>query len=80
MFIREHDPAALPVYIRPSVRELWDRARKTLESLGAAVEEVGFPIVTNFEKFPEGVESPKDAYYTPRYNNAIDMVQLMAYT
>lgn len=80
IYIGEHDPAALPVHTAPSVRELWDKARKTLESLGATVEEVDFPIVTNFEKFSESVESPKDAYYTPRYNNTIDMVQLMAYT
>ncbi|TLD20090.1 amidase signature enzyme [Venturia nashicola] len=80
MYIGKEDPAALPVHTASSVCALWNRARKTLESLGATVEEVDFPIVTNFEKLPEGVESPKDAYYTPRYNNAIDMVQLMAYT
>jgi amidase len=80
MYIGEYDPAALPVYTAPSVRALWDKARETLESLGATIEEVDFPVVTNFEKFPEGVVPPKDAYYTPRYNNAIDMVQLMVYT
>ncbi|KAF6787911.1 amidase [Colletotrichum musicola] len=49
MYIGEEDNAAQPVWVNPVVRKLWDQARLTLESLGATVEEVGFPLVTNYE-------------------------------
>ncbi|KAL2808604.1 amidase signature domain-containing protein [Aspergillus granulosus] len=49
MYIGKDDPAAQPIWVSPQVRQLWDRARETLESLGAVIEEVGFPLVTNFE-------------------------------
>lgn len=52
MLIGEDDPAAQPVFLRDSVRDLWDEARLTLESLGATVEEVYFPLVTNHEVPP----------------------------
>jgi Asp-tRNA(Asn)/Glu-tRNA(Gln) amidotransferase A subunit family amidase len=55
MYIGEFDPSAQPVWTSPEVRHLWDNARKTLEDLGATVEEVGFPLVTNFETAPESV-------------------------
>ncbi|KAH7025195.1 amidase signature domain-containing protein [Microdochium trichocladiopsis] len=55
MYIGEDDPAAQPVYVRPSVCALWDEARKTLESLGATVEEVDFPLITNSESEPASV-------------------------
>ena len=79
MYIGEHDPAALPVHIRPSVRALWDSARKTLESCGATVVETNFPIVTNLESVSSGPK-PTTPYFTPIHKNSIDMVQLMAYT
>ncbi|KAH8889074.1 amidase signature enzyme [Thozetella sp. PMI_491] len=55
MYIGETDPDAQPVYIRPSVRVLWESTRKTLESLGATVAKVGFPLVTNYELKPDSV-------------------------
>lgn len=79
MYIGENDPAALPVALRPTVRELWDKARVTLESLGATVVEVDFPIVTNLET-PASGEKPTTPYFTPSHKNEIDMVQMMAYT
>lgn len=79
MYIGEHDPAALPVHIRPSVRALWDQARKTLEACGATVIETDFPIVTNLESTAAG-SKPSTPYFTPVHKNDIDMVQLMAYT
>ncbi|KAF7189402.1 Glutamyl-tRNA(Gln) amidotransferase subunit A [Pseudocercospora fuligena] len=79
MYIGGDDPAALPVALRPSVKELWEKARKTLESLGAIVVETDFPIVTNLEKPPSG-EKPTTPYFTPAHKNEIDMVQMMAYT
>ncbi|KAH6874076.1 amidase signature domain-containing protein [Thelonectria olida] len=68
MFIGELDPAAQPVYIRETVRELWDNARITLESLGAVVKEVDFPLVTNHEVPPVAVEVDTD-YPLPSYFN-----------
>ncbi|KAH6961837.1 amidase signature domain-containing protein [Ilyonectria sp. MPI-CAGE-AT-0026] len=68
MFIGEYDPAAQPVYIRETVRELWDNARITLESLGAVVKEVDFPLVANHEVPPVSVEVDTD-YPLPSYFN-----------
>lgn len=80
MYIGEDDPEALPVHVSPSVRKLWDQARKTLESLGATVEEVDFPIVTNLEKPLPGEENPKTPYFPPVCREEFDMVQFLAYT
>ncbi|KAL2822246.1 amidase signature domain-containing protein [Aspergillus cavernicola] len=67
MYIGEKDPAAQPVYLRPSIRSLYERARLTLESLGAIVEEVDFPLVTNHEVAPRSnavdSEYPLPAYF-----------------
>ncbi|RSL78460.1 hypothetical protein CEP51_008171 [Fusarium floridanum] len=55
MYINGHDPAAQPVWVNPTVMKLWKESRRTLESLGATVEEVDFPIVTEFESKPASV-------------------------
>ncbi|KAL4935862.1 amidase signature domain-containing protein [Aspergillus oleicola] len=68
MFIGEEDPAAQPVYLRPSVRKLYDQARITLESLGARVHEVDFPLVTNHE-VPPTVNEVNSEYPLPSYFN-----------
>lgn len=80
MYIGEDDPEALPVHTSPSVRKLWDKARATLESLGATVEEVDFPIVTNLENPLPGQEKPKDPYFPPVFRDELNMVQFSAYT
>lgn len=80
MYIGEDDPEALPVHTSPSVRKLWDKARATLESLGATVEEVDFPIVNNLEKPLPGQEKPKDPCFPPVFRDEMDMVQFSAYT
>lgn len=49
MYIGKHDPKAVPNWVSPAVLQLWDEARRTLESLGATVEEVDFPVVTETE-------------------------------
>ncbi|KAL4886211.1 amidase signature domain-containing protein [Aspergillus karnatakaensis] len=49
MYIGEHDPSAQPTWVNPAIRTLWSQAKATLESLGATVLEVDFPLVTNFE-------------------------------
>ncbi|KAF2131386.1 amidase signature enzyme [Dothidotthia symphoricarpi CBS 119687] len=79
MFIGEHDPAAVPVYIRDSVRELWNDARATLESLGATVQEVDFPAVTNYDVPPiqneVGTKWPIPSYFNgssgPNYTEIV---------
>ncbi|KAM5359493.1 hypothetical protein ACJZ2D_014428 [Fusarium nematophilum] len=68
MFIGGKDPAAQPVYIRPSVVDLWHEARTTLEYLGAVVEEVDFPLVTNHEVTARANEVNSD-YPLPAYFN-----------
>ncbi|KAM0544195.1 hypothetical protein ACHAPJ_011946 [Fusarium lateritium] len=68
MFLGKKDPAAQPVYIRPSVIDLWEEARTTLEYLGATVEEVEFPLVTNFEVASSQNEVNSD-YPLPAYFN-----------
>lgn len=68
MFIGEEDSAAQPVFLRPSVRDLWDEARVTLEALGATVEEVNFPLVTNHEVSPV-VNEVNSSYPLPSYFN-----------
>jgi Asp-tRNA(Asn)/Glu-tRNA(Gln) amidotransferase A subunit family amidase len=50
MYIGGHDPEAIPVHTRKSVIGLWKNVKAILESLGATVEKVDFPVVTNFEK------------------------------
>ncbi|KAF4958409.1 hypothetical protein FSARC_11026 [Fusarium sarcochroum] len=68
MFLGEKDAASQPVYIRPSVIDLWEQARTTLEYLGATIEEVDFPLVTNFEVAPSQNEVNSD-YPLPAYFN-----------
>lgn len=80
MYIGEEDPEALPVHVSPAVRKLWDKTRKTLEALGATVQEVDFPIVTNLEKPRPGEEKPKDPYFPSVFRDELDMVQFLAYT
>ncbi|CAN8102821.1 unnamed protein product [Discula destructiva] len=81
MYIGEEDPEALPVYTSPAIRKLWDKARATLESLGAAVVEVDFPIVTNDDKPRPGDEKSSDSPYPPPiFRDELDMAQFSAYT
>jgi Asp-tRNA(Asn)/Glu-tRNA(Gln) amidotransferase A subunit family amidase len=49
MYIGKLDPAAQPVWTCEAVRHLWAGAASTLRSLGAVVEEVDFPLITNYE-------------------------------
>lgn len=77
MYIGGHDPGAIPVHTRKSVIDLWKNAKKVLESLGATVEEVDFPVVTNFEKVNDGPDLSGNT--APVHRNNIDMCRLMAY-
>ncbi|KAK0100876.1 hypothetical protein ONS95_007321 [Cadophora gregata] len=51
MYIRLQDtsPTARLVHTHPDVLKLWETANATLESLGATVIPVDFPLVTNYE-------------------------------
>ncbi|KEF55648.1 amidase [Exophiala aquamarina CBS 119918] len=79
MYIGEvdSDPRARKVHTRQSVIDLWMSARKKLESLGATVEEVDFPVVTNFDA-TDG-HGTTDESSAPPHRNEVDMAQLMAY-
>ncbi|KAH0396652.1 amidase signature enzyme, partial [Aureobasidium melanogenum] len=73
----DSDPRARAVHTRQSVINLWSRARKTIESVGAVVVEVDFPVVTIFD----ATDSQHAAEETsaPPHRNEVDMSQLMAY-
>jgi Asp-tRNA(Asn)/Glu-tRNA(Gln) amidotransferase A subunit family amidase len=73
----DSDPTARKVHTRQSVIDLWTRARKILEGLGATVQEVDFPIVTKFEA--PRPDRPAVDPITPPHHSEIDMCQLMAY-
>ncbi|EON96166.1 putative amidase protein [Phaeoacremonium minimum UCRPA7] len=68
MFIGEYDKAAQKVFVDPRVRELWNDARVTLQNLGAIVEIVDFPAVTNFEIAPALIQVATN-YPLPSYAN-----------
>jgi len=42
-------PTGQRIDTRPSIIELWERARRDLEAAGATVVEVDFPVVSNYE-------------------------------
>ena len=49
MYIGGRDPTAKSTVVSQDVVDLWQRARKDLEALGAIVVETDFPLVTNYE-------------------------------
>ncbi|KAI4855153.1 hypothetical protein E4T45_03410, partial [Aureobasidium sp. EXF-8846] len=71
---KDSDPRARNVQTRQSVIDLWNNARKALESLGASVVEVDFPVVNKFD-----VTDVEDETSAPPHHNEVDMSQLMAY-
>jgi amidase len=75
----DSDPTARKVHTRQSVIDLWQNARKVLESLGATVIEVDFPVVTKFEAPKSRSDTPTEESIAPPHHNEIDMCQLMAY-
>jgi len=71
MYIGGKDPEGEEVTTRQSVINLWNSARSHLESLGATVTEVDFPVVTNYEKV--------DWTQGSALRNKIEITKLMAY-
>ena len=78
IYIGGQEEGVQPVHVSESVKELWKQARTQLESLGAIVEEVDFPLVKRFE---EGtwVNSDGSKREAPAYPDDIDMMKVMAY-
>lgn len=64
----------VPISTRPSVLKLWSQARQALESCGAVVVEVDFPLVTHYEDCDQSTDQwaridnmPKDWLRTERH-------------
>ena len=65
MYINADDGAPSPIATRASVIALWEAARRALESLGAEVVEVAFPVVSNYERDRPGALSMVDRGIVP---------------
>lgn len=65
MYINADDGAPSPIATRASVIALWEEARHALESLGAEVVEVDFPVVSNYERDRPGALSMVDRGIVP---------------
>ncbi|RWH67648.1 amidase [Mesorhizobium sp.] len=65
MYIGEDEEADRPIETRASVLELWRQAARDLESLGAEVVEVDFPVVSNYERDRPGARSMVDRGLVP---------------
>ncbi|WP_224544602.1 amidase [Mesorhizobium sp. CA16] len=65
MYIGKDDGADRPIETRASVLELWRQAARDLESLGAEVVEVDFPVVSNYERDRPGALSMVDRGLVP---------------
>jgi amidase len=71
---KDSDLRARNVQTRQSVIDLWNNARKAIQSLGATVVEVDFPVVNKFD-----ATDMVDETSAPPHHNEVDMSQLMAY-
>ena len=65
MYINADDGAPSPIATRASVIALWEESRRALESLGAEVVEVDFPVVSNYERDRPGALSMVDRGIVP---------------
>ncbi|MES2094949.1 MAG: amidase [Actinomycetota bacterium] len=65
MYINADHDAPSPITTRASVIALWEGARRALESLGAEVVEVDFPVVSNYERDRPGALSMVDRGIVP---------------
>lgn len=65
MYIGKDAGAEQPIETRASVLELWRRAARDLEALGAEVVEVDFPVVSNYERDRAGALSMVDRGLVP---------------
>jgi amidase len=65
MYINADTESDAPIETRQSVVDLWNHARTDLERLGAAVVEVDFPVVSNYERDRPGALSMVDRGLVP---------------
>lgn len=65
MYINADQESESPIQTRASVIALWQDARRALESLGAEVVEVDFPVVSNYERDRPGAVSMVDRGLVP---------------
>ncbi len=65
MYIGRDSKANSPIETRASVIELWKKAARELESLGAEIIEVDFPVVSNYERDRPGARSMVDRGWVP---------------
>jgi amidase len=66
MYVGKDAGADRPIETRPSVLELWRKAVRDLEALGAEVVEVDFPVVSNYERDRPGARSMVDRGLVPK--------------
>ena len=78
MYIGGHDPTAKPTVVSQDVIDLWRRARKDLETLGASVIETDFPLVTNYEDDSESGHTNNVEGFKPDWNGK-ERGELVAY-
>jgi len=65
MYINADRGATSPIRTRASIISVWDEARRALESLGAEVVQVDFPVVSNYERDRPGALSMVDRGFVP---------------
>jgi amidase len=66
MYIGRDAEADAPIETRASVLVLWEKAARELETLGAEVIEVDFPVVSNYERDRPGARSMVDRGLVPK--------------
>ncbi len=76
MYINADHDAPSPIATRASVMVLWRQARVALESLGAEVVEVDFPVVSNYERDRPGARSMVDRGIVPEEFGARELWEL----
>lgn len=78
MYIGGHDPKAKPTVVSEDVIELWQRARKDLDALGATVIETDFPLVANYEDDSVSGQTNNVVGFKPDWNSK-ERGELVAY-
>jgi len=78
MYIGGHDPKAKSTVVSQDVIDLWQQARKDLETLGATVVETDFPLVTNYEDDSRSGHTNNVEGFKPDWNGK-ERGELVAY-
>jgi len=78
MYVGGRDPKAKPTVVSQEVIDLYRAARKSLEALGAIVEETDFPLVANYEDDSISGETNNVVGFKPGWNSK-ERGELVAY-